>query len=103
MLVCDNSHLATSNNCKTFCISRSDNANATALDSVMGLGGNAIKINAYEMDFAFDKNSMSIDFGVTAAGCVPVIETVRGMIDGGKENTFPRFILSILRFFMYYS
>ena len=53
-------------------------------DSQFGFGLNKMAINSYRINMG----DILVSFSVTAAGCIPVLETVRGTLDGSKCNPY---------------
>lgn len=50
---------------------------------VVGLGDNDMTVNTYRLDFS----SVVAYISLTSDTCVPVVETIRGSLDGSKFNS----------------
>lgn len=58
----------------------SDNATVVSEKDVVGLGDNDMTVNTYRLDFP----GVAAYISLTSDTCVPVVETIRGSLDGSK-------------------
>ena len=60
----------------------SDNATTIGTHAQLGYGGNMLSVDSYRID----AGGIQISLSVTTTGCIPVLESFRGSLDGGKDK-----------------